>query len=70
MIKQYEDVQMQTFMPKGYKFPITKDPLMSDFIIDPEQISPVLKASESRIKALEEEVKGNTIKIITYKRWP
>jgi hypothetical protein len=65
MLRQYEDVQMQTFLPRTGKFPTTKDPLMSDFIIDPEQISPILKASEARIRALEEEVLDQCKRIIT-----
>lgn len=43
------------------------EPVMSDFIIDPSQINPVLKASDNRIKALEEEV-GSRIVELTL-RW-
>jgi hypothetical protein len=48
------------------KFQMLNEPVMSDFIIDPSQINPVLKASDNRIKALEEEV---VQKVILIPRW-
>lgn len=47
---------MRYFPNQQYRFPVSNEAVASSFIINPEQITPALKAAEERIKALEAEV--------------
>lgn len=47
---------MRYFPDRQYRFPVSNEAVASSFIINPEQITPALKASDERIKALEAEV--------------
>jgi len=56
-LRDFEDLKRtKNFPGQNYRFPVSNEPLTSSFIVNPEQISPLLKASEERIKALEKEV--------------
>lgn len=56
-MKEFEDLKRTKYFPNhNYRFPVSNEPLASSFLINPEQISPIIKASEERIKSLETEV--------------
>lgn len=58
IVREFEDLKRSKYYPsQNYRFPVSNEPLVSGFIVNPEQISPLLKTSEERIKALEKEVK-------------
>ncbi len=56
-MKDFDDLKKtKSFPNQHYRFPVSNEPLASNFIVNPEQISPLIKSSEERIKALEKEV--------------
>jgi hypothetical protein len=55
-MRQFEEIQRAKWINPGTKYPINKDVYTSNYVISPDQISPVLKACDDRIKSLEEEV--------------
>lgn len=55
--RDFENIKRTKHFPNtSYRFPVSNEPTGTNFVINPEQINPVLKASEDRIKALEDEV--------------
>jgi len=57
ILREFEDLKRSKYYPgQNYRFPVSNEPLVSGFIVNPEQISPLLKTSEERIKALEREM--------------